>query len=100
MGIYKTDFEIAASCLFLILYFNIENEFMCTQMSHKGHTKIYTTIGELSSKFEEELSSKFEEFLAGRSQFDSDHGVDFSAPTCCQYVTFVGPLLRFIVFKI
>ena len=26
---------------------------------------IYTTIGE--------LSSKFEEFLAGRSQFDSDH---------------------------
>ena len=33
---------------------------------------IYTTIGE--------LSSKCEEFLALRSQFDSDHGVDFSAP--------------------
>ena len=39
-----------------------------------------------------ELSSKFEEFLAVRSQFDSDHGVDFSAPTCCQSSTFVRPL--------
>ena len=45
---------------------------------------IYTTIGE--------LSSKVEEFLAVRSQFDSDHGVDFSAPTCCQSATFVRPL--------
>ena len=45
---------------------------------------IYTTIGE--------LSSKFEDFLAVRSQFDSGHGVDFSAPTCCQSATFVRPL--------
>ena len=45
---------------------------------------IYTTIGE--------RSSKCEEFLAVRSQFDSDHGVDFSAPTCCQSATFVRAL--------
>ena len=45
---------------------------------------IYTTIGE--------LSSKCEEFLAERSQFDSDHSVDFSATTCCQSATFVRPL--------
>ena len=42
-----------------------------------------------------ELSSKFEEFLAGRSQFDSDHGIDFSAPTCCQSATFVLQLFAF-----
>ena len=47
----------------------------------------YTTIGE--------LSSKFDEFLAVRSQFDSDHGVDFYAPTCCQFATFVRPLFAF-----
>ena len=41
-----------------------------------------------------ELSSKFEEFLALRSQFDSDHGVDFSAPTCCESATFVLALHR------
>ena len=29
------------------------------------------------------LSSKFDGFLAARSQFDSDLGVDFYAPTCC-----------------
>ena len=34
---------------------------------------IYTTIGE--------LSSKIDEFLAVRAQFNSDHDVDFSAPT-------------------
>ena len=45
---------------------------------------IYTTIGG--------LSSKCEEFLAGQSQFDCDHGVEFSAPTCCQSATFVRPL--------
>ena len=28
------------------------------------------------------LSSKIDEFLDGRSQFDSDHGVNFYAPTC------------------
>ena len=48
---------------------------------------IYTTIGE--------LSSKFDEFLAARSQFDSDHGVDCYAPTCCQSATFVRPLFAF-----
>ena len=41
------------------------------------------------------LSSKCEEFLAMWSQFDSDHGVDFSAPTCCQCATFVRPLFAF-----
>ena len=51
--------------------------------------RIYATKGE--------LSSSCEEFLVGWSQFDSDHGVDFSAPTCCQSATFVRPLLRFIV---
>ena len=42
-----------------------------------------------------ELSSKFDEFLAGRSQFDRDHGVDFYAPTSCQSATFVRPLFAF-----
>ena len=40
------------------------------------------------------LSTKFDEFLAERPQFDSDHGVDFYAPTCCQAATF-GPLFAF-----
>ena len=55
----------------------------------KTHTfaGIYTTI--------RELSSKFDEFLAVRSQFDSDHGVDFSAPTFCQSATFMQPLFAF-----
>ena len=48
---------------------------------------IYTTIGG--------LSSIFEDFLAVRSQFDCDHGVNFSAPTCCQSATFVRPLFAF-----
>ena len=48
---------------------------------------IYTTIGG--------LSSKFDKFLAARSQFDSDHGVDFSTPTSCQSSTFVRPLFAF-----
>ena len=42
-----------------------------------------------------ELSSKFEEFLAMRSQFDSDNGVDFPAPTCCLSAIFVRPLFVF-----
>ena len=49
--------------------------------------QIYTTVGG--------LSSKFDEFLAVRSQFDSDHGVDFYAPTCCQSATFARPLFAF-----
>ena len=48
---------------------------------------IYTTIGG--------QSSKFDEFLAARSQFDGDHGVDFSTPTSCQSATFVRPLFAF-----
>ena len=48
---------------------------------------IYTTIGE--------RSSKFDGFLAARSQFDSDHGGDFSTPTSCQSATFVRPLFAF-----
>ena len=48
--------------------------------------KNYTTI--------RGLFSKFDEFLAVRSQFDSDHGVDFYAPTCCQSATFISiPLI-------
>ena len=56
--------------------------FECCNQIH-----IYTTIGE--------LSSKVDEFLAARSPFDSDHGVDFFAPTCCQSATFVRPLFAF-----
>ena len=48
---------------------------------------IYTTIGG--------PSSKFDEFLAALSQFDSDHGVDFSTPTSCQSVTLVRQLFAF-----
>ena len=33
-------------------------------------------------------------FLSARSQFDSAHGVDVYAPTCCQSATF-GPLFAF-----
>ena len=50
---------------------------------------IYTTIGEQSSKFEEFLANLF------HSQFDSDHGVDFSAPTCYLSAIFVRPLCVF-----
>ena len=50
---------------------------------------IYTTIGE--------LSSKVDEFLAVLSQFDSDHDVDFNAPTCCQSATFVRPLFACVL---
>ena len=43
------------------------------------------------------LSSKLDEFLAARSQFDSDHRVDFYAPTCCLSATFVRPLFAFVL---
>ena len=43
------------------------------------------------------LSSKFDRFLAGRSQFDTDHGVDFNAHTCCLSATFVRPLFAFVL---
>ena len=42
LGVYKTDFEIRVRFLLLILYFNIEIEFICTRMSHRGHTEIVT----------------------------------------------------------
>ena len=48
---------------------------------------INTTIGE--------LSSKFEEFLAVLSQFDRDHDVDLSTPTRCLSAIFVRPLFVF-----
>ena len=41
------------------------------------------------------LSSTFDEFHARRSQFYSDHRVNFYAPTCCLYATFVPPLFAF-----
>ena len=50
---------------------------------------IYTTIGG--------LSSKFEEFLAVRSQFDSDHGVDFSRLHVANPLPLCDRFLRFIV---
>ena len=68
--------------------------FTCFYLVHQipknirsGTIDIYTTVGG--------LLSKFAEFLAARSQFDSDHGVDFSAPTFCQSVIFVRPLFAF-----
>ena len=50
-------------------------------------TRINTTIGG--------LSSKFDVFLTGWSLFDSVHGVDCYAPTCCQSATFVRPRFAF-----
>ena len=54
---------------------------------------VYTTISALSP-VRKNLSSKFDVFLADRSQFDSDHHVDFYAHTCCQSATF-GSLFAF-----
>ena len=62
-------------------------DMLVSKVSHLVSRFIYTTIGE--------LSSKIDKFLAIRSQFDSDHGVDFSASTCCQSSTFVRPLFAF-----
>ena len=68
---------------------------------HVNYNYIYTTIGELSAKIcphkyvLTNLSSKCDKFLAERSQFDSDHGVNFYAPTCCQPVS----LDRFLHFN-
>ena len=50
---------------------------------------IYTTKGE--------MSSICEEFLAVQSQFDTDHGADFYAPTSCLSATFVRPLFAFVL---
>ena len=43
------------------------------------------------------LSPKFDRFLDGRSQFYTDHGVDFYAPTCYLSTTFVHPLFEFVL---
>ena len=49
---------------------------------------IYTTIGALSTKI---CSQNRTGFLPARSQFDTNHRVHFSTPTCCLSATF-GPL--------
>ena len=60
-----------------------------------GSLLVYTTIGE--------LSSKFDGFLAMRAQFDSDHDVDFYAPTLFPIrdpcATAFGFLLSFVFFR-
>ena len=50
--------------------------------------RVCTSILLYSSHVRKNLSSKFDEFLAVHSQFDSDPGIDFYAPTCCQSATF------------
>ena len=53
---------------------------------------LYYYIAALSPKsFLTNLSSKFDRFLTVRSQFDTNHRVNFSMPTYCQSATF-GPL--------
>ena len=54
------------------------------------HTHLYY----YRSAVRKNLSSKFDEFLAGRSQFDTDHRVDFYGRTCCHSATF-GTLFLF-----
>ena len=49
---------------------------------------IYTTIGALSTKI---CSQNRTGFLPARSQFDTNHRVNFTTPTCCLSATF-GPL--------
>ena len=51
-----------------------------------------------SSPVRKNLSLQFDEFLPERSQFDSDHRVDFSTPTSCQSTTFVRPLFACPLF--
>ena len=64
----------------------------------------YTTIGELSAQIFPQksvlknLSSKFDAFLTVLSQFDSDHGVDFYAHTCCDLWTAFCVLLSFVFY--
>ena len=43
------------------------------------------------------LSENVDQFLPGRSQFDSDHRVNFSTPTSCQSATFVRPMFAFVL---
>ena len=51
-----------------------------------------------SSYVRKNLSSKFDENLPLRSQFDTDHRVDFSTPTSCQSATFVRLLFPFVLY--
>ena len=55
-----------------------------------GLRRIYTTIGG--------LSTKVNTFLAVRPQFDSDHGVNFNAPTCCDLCATAFCVLMSLVF--
>ena len=50
-----------------------------------------------SNPVRKNLSSKFDEFLPGRSQFDSDHRVNFSTPTSCESATVVRLLFAFVL---
>ena len=43
------------------------------------------------------LSSKYDENIPVRSQFNSDHSVNFSTPTSCQSATFARPLFAFFL---
>ena len=71
----------------------------CNQFSHA----ISILLGPYRSAARKNLSShicpssKFDEFLAVRSQFGSDLGVDFYAPTCC-FLHFI--VLCFLLNKI
>ena len=49
------------------------------------------------SSVRKNLSSQFDRFLAGRSNLDTNHGVNFSTPTSCQSATFVRPLFAFVL---
>ena len=51
------------------IFYVVHTQETKTFLFHLYVTDIYTTIGE--------PSSKFDEFLDVRSQFDSDHGVNF-----------------------
>ena len=48
---------------------------------HVTHGYAYLYYYRRAVTVRKKLSSKFDEFLAARSQFDSDHGVDFYAHT-------------------
>ena len=53
--------------------------------------QLLRTLSYYSSPVHKNLSSKYDRFLPARSQFDTNHSVDFYAPTCCLSATFVHP---------
>ena len=63
------------------------------ETAEKGEQYLYY----YSRPVRKNLSSKFDVFLPGRSQFDSDHRVDFPTPTSCQSATFVRPFFAFVL---